>query len=283
MQSRSNSASRLWVIAELHGQKFGFPCAAVREMVKVPTVAAVPGAPDYVRGVINLRGRTMPVVDLRRRRHMSSTSDETEQLCAALEARAADHQHWIDALELSVNEGREFTLATDPHQCAFGKWYDAYKTDNVVLSGLLRRFDAPHKKIHALAAEALRLLASGEADKVRQLIAGARSGVLAELQGLFAEFAQSLRSAQREIAVVLENEGYTFAVSVDSIVAVEPLAENSMEQMKQDLLRINDPVVHRVGRRIKSNDLVMPIEVSQILAYHVQAEVTAAANLQLAV
>jgi purine-binding chemotaxis protein CheW len=39
----------------------------VREIVRVPEITSVPNAPDYIEGVINLRGRIVPVVDLRKR------------------------------------------------------------------------------------------------------------------------------------------------------------------------------------------------------------------------
>ena len=48
-------------------ETFGVPIAMVREIVRVPEITAVPNAPDHVEGVINLRGKIVPVVDLRRR------------------------------------------------------------------------------------------------------------------------------------------------------------------------------------------------------------------------
>jgi purine-binding chemotaxis protein CheW len=48
-------------------ETFGLPIALVREIVRVPDITAVPNAPEYIEGVINLRGRIIPVVDLRKR------------------------------------------------------------------------------------------------------------------------------------------------------------------------------------------------------------------------
>ena len=39
----------------------------VREIVRVPEITSVPNAPDYIEGVINLRGQDYPMVDLRKR------------------------------------------------------------------------------------------------------------------------------------------------------------------------------------------------------------------------
>src|SRR5271167_1637123 len=48
-------------------ETFGLPIAMVREIVRVPEITSVPNAPNYIEGVINLRGRIVPVVDLRKR------------------------------------------------------------------------------------------------------------------------------------------------------------------------------------------------------------------------
>jgi purine-binding chemotaxis protein CheW len=48
-------------------ETFGLPIAMVREIVRVPEITSVPNAPEYIEGVINLRGRIIPVVDLRKR------------------------------------------------------------------------------------------------------------------------------------------------------------------------------------------------------------------------
>jgi purine-binding chemotaxis protein CheW len=48
-------------------ETFGLPISMVREIVHVPEITAVPNAPDYIEGVINLRGRIVPIVDLRKR------------------------------------------------------------------------------------------------------------------------------------------------------------------------------------------------------------------------
>jgi len=48
-------------------ETFGVPIALVHEIVRVPDITAVPDAPDCVEGVINLRGKIVSVVDLRKR------------------------------------------------------------------------------------------------------------------------------------------------------------------------------------------------------------------------
>ncbi|HET9180832.1 MAG TPA: chemotaxis protein CheW [Candidatus Angelobacter sp.] len=48
-------------------ETFGVQIALVHEIVRVPEITAVPDSPNYVEGVINLRGKIISVIDLRKR------------------------------------------------------------------------------------------------------------------------------------------------------------------------------------------------------------------------
>jgi len=47
-------------------ETYGVRIGAVREIVRVPEITSVPSAPDAIEGVINLRGKIIPVMDLRK-------------------------------------------------------------------------------------------------------------------------------------------------------------------------------------------------------------------------
>ncbi len=48
-------------------ETYGVRIGSVREIVRVPEITSVPNAPDAIEGVINLRGKIIPVMDLRKR------------------------------------------------------------------------------------------------------------------------------------------------------------------------------------------------------------------------
>jgi purine-binding chemotaxis protein CheW len=48
-------------------ETYGVPINVLHEIVRVPEITAVPDAPDYLEGVINLRGKIVSVVDMRKR------------------------------------------------------------------------------------------------------------------------------------------------------------------------------------------------------------------------
>lgn len=49
----------------LGAEEYGVPVLKVREIIKMMDVTAVPQVPSHIRGVINLRGKVIPVIDLR--------------------------------------------------------------------------------------------------------------------------------------------------------------------------------------------------------------------------
>jgi purine-binding chemotaxis protein CheW len=60
---------------KLGREEYGLELVRVREIIALMDITPVPLAPDYVRGVMNLRGRVIPVVDLRRKFGMKPTDD----------------------------------------------------------------------------------------------------------------------------------------------------------------------------------------------------------------
>lgn len=67
-QSESQSKDlRQFVSFVVGGEEFGVNILAVREIIRPVDITRVPHAPEFVEGVINLRGRILPVIDLRTR------------------------------------------------------------------------------------------------------------------------------------------------------------------------------------------------------------------------
>jgi len=61
-------------------EEYGLEILKVQEIIQMQAVTKVPRTPEYVRGVINLRGKVIPVVDLRRKFGIAEAKD-TEKTC----------------------------------------------------------------------------------------------------------------------------------------------------------------------------------------------------------
>jgi len=68
------------VIFRLGAEEFGVPIMSVQEIVRIPEVLTkIPRTPQFVEGVINLRGAVLPVIDQRRRLGMESIERNDRQ------------------------------------------------------------------------------------------------------------------------------------------------------------------------------------------------------------
>lgn len=66
-ESTNTQSEQQLVVFDLAQEAYGVDIGTVREIIRMQDVTSVPHRPDYVSGVINLRGRITPVVDLRKR------------------------------------------------------------------------------------------------------------------------------------------------------------------------------------------------------------------------
>jgi len=64
----------------LAGEEYGIGILKVKEIIGVMPVTPVPGTPEHIKGVINLRGKVIPVVDLRLKFGMER-AESTERTC----------------------------------------------------------------------------------------------------------------------------------------------------------------------------------------------------------
>jgi len=66
-KEQSNDEVLQWVTFQLEEETYGINVMQVREVLRYTEIAPVPGAPDYVLGIINLRGNVVTVIDTRSR------------------------------------------------------------------------------------------------------------------------------------------------------------------------------------------------------------------------
>ncbi len=78
--SNNSGAGGKYLTFSLGKEEYGLPVLKVREIIKVMDITQVPQVPSHVRGVINLRGRVIPVIDLRMKFGFAAC-EHTDQTC----------------------------------------------------------------------------------------------------------------------------------------------------------------------------------------------------------
>lgn len=75
-----NSLAGKYLTFTLDNEEYGIALLKVKEIIGMMPITSVPQTPDYVKGVINLRGKVIPVSDLRLRFEMAA-ADYTDRTC----------------------------------------------------------------------------------------------------------------------------------------------------------------------------------------------------------
>lgn len=239
----------------------------VSEMFVLPDTRRPPHTPPHHRGVVSLRGRVLPALDLRVCLGLVSARSEVDAFVTLLTEREQDHRAWLAELEASVREGRPFGLATDPHLCKFGRWYDGYRAENVVLQNELARFEQPHADIHALGLEVGRLAAEGNAAEALRRVEAAREGLLAELCRQFERTREVVREQHKEIGVVVRLPGAEAVLVVDRAEAVAPLQpfEDDADPIAAGVLRAE--LVAGVARWKEASEPVLRLDLARLASF----------------
>lgn len=72
----------------ISNEEFGLDILRVQEIIRTMEITRVPRAPEFVEGVINLRGRVIPIIDLRRRFGMESKKHDSQTRIIVVEINA---------------------------------------------------------------------------------------------------------------------------------------------------------------------------------------------------
>lgn len=204
--NNGNTATKeKYLLSKLSLNSFAFELHRIREIIITPEVTPLPNQPEYQKGIINLRKNVIPLFDLRKMMGFESIEDELQGFINMLKQREQDHIKWLDELRASIIEKREFSLTTDPHACAFGKWYDNFKTDNIRISLFLRAFDEPHKTIHQSAVIIRKIIESNGYEAAMEYFSMVKDNELSRMIILFNELYRKIFESSKSYSIIVNN------------------------------------------------------------------------------
>jgi purine-binding chemotaxis protein CheW len=96
--------TRQYLTFRLSNETFAIDVAKVREVLDLTTITAIPRTPEFMSGVINLRGSVVPVVDLRLCFEMTKTESTRNTCIVVVEVQLDGEATVIGALADSVEE-----------------------------------------------------------------------------------------------------------------------------------------------------------------------------------
>src|SRR3954463_658914 len=102
-----------YVTAMIGGQLFGLPISRVQDVFMPERLTRVPLSPPEIAGVLNLRGRIVTVVDMRRRLGLPPRTDDKPAMAVGIELRGESYGLLIDTVG-EVLKLDETTLESNP-------------------------------------------------------------------------------------------------------------------------------------------------------------------------
>ena len=106
------AAPAQYITFQLGNELFAIDVAQVREILELSQITRVPTAPDYMRGVVNVRGKAIPVVDLRLKFGLSPVADTVASRVVVMELELEGEVTVVGGLADSVHE----VIELDPSQ-----------------------------------------------------------------------------------------------------------------------------------------------------------------------
>lgn len=93
-----------YITFQLGNELFAIDVAQVREILELPQITRVPTAPGYMRGVVNVRGKAVPVVDLRQKFGLSTVADSLASRIVVMELMLDGEPTVVGGIADSVHE-----------------------------------------------------------------------------------------------------------------------------------------------------------------------------------
>lgn len=103
-RAASSSGSGQYLTFSLHAQTYAMDASAVREIIQYVAMTRVPLMPEFVCGVINLRGSVVPVIDLQSRIHRGASEPGKKTCIIIFDVHREGERAEIGLLVESVSE-----------------------------------------------------------------------------------------------------------------------------------------------------------------------------------
>lgn len=88
MEKKSGTLNSIQIVCfKIGREEYGLEILAVQEILKLPRVTRLPKSADFIMGVINLRGKVIPIVDLSRRFNIEGTESLPDRRAIVVEIR----------------------------------------------------------------------------------------------------------------------------------------------------------------------------------------------------
>lgn len=226
---------------------FAIPLEQVRYIEKdVERNIKVDAHTSFNHEVITYQNRAIPLYDFCHLTGSTSAIDYGQKLLGHLNQSEEQHTEWINDLEHALKTKTPFTKTTDPNKCAFGIWYNSFKANDEDLAEVMDKFDEPHKKLHAMAGELIRLAEKDQQEALSRF-KRERNNTFGQMIRLFEHARERVKAGIRPIIVFVDQGSNKIsALRLDNIKDIQ---NYGLEDFSND--ESTEGIMHRKQEEFK--------------------------------
>lgn len=117
----SSGEEKQYVIFKVGGEEYGVQIEEIREVNRLTTLTKIPKAPDYLVGLMNLRGEVLPVIDLRKRFGIAAAGKDDEMVRVIVTETAGRKTAFVVDSVVGVQKISTASIADLPETIALGE------------------------------------------------------------------------------------------------------------------------------------------------------------------
>lgn len=178
-------------------EEFAFHMEHVREILRVQTPKQVPDVPDYVLGVLTVRGQILPIVDLRRLLHQPSLAEEFASACREIRG---SYDRWLEQIVAGGATRVDLSVAE-----RLRAWISSANSSSQILMETLSKVRGLNEK----------LIKQAQAHAAFEEIASTGAQVSAGLRDFEREVETNIQEDQR--IIVVDANGFVLGLVVDHV------------------------------------------------------------------
>ena len=204
-------------------EEFAFPMECVREVLRVQTPTHIPDVPDYILGMLTVRGQLLPIIDLRRQLQQQSLANESIARCRAVREK---YEAWLEGNKSRAGSGQ---LPIDDLGAseAFRAWAGEFNSSSHVLMEAVGQLRAADDKLSRLCKQ----LREQPSDAMQTASAQQVRSITELLLGMLREFEQQITAniQDDQRIVVVDAGGTLLGLVVDHVNEVLHVPTRSVE------------------------------------------------------
>jgi len=204
-------------------EEFAFPMEDVREILRVEPPKAVPGAPEHLLGVLTVRGKILPIVDLRRlMRQNSFAMDHVKDIRLA----TAEYDSWLQESG-QATPGAELERALKASE-RLRHWLTSFNSSSQVLMETITQVRGLNEHVSKqVSGIAERLMDSNALGAVHKDVVACARNIVSAVRSFEGNVDGAIHEDQR--IIVVDSNGFQLGLVVDHVNEVLGISDEAIE------------------------------------------------------